>query len=206
MKIRRNILWLIMAVLSLTSCMVDDPGMDPNDMESDWPVNKNVFGVCIRFETEAGLNPLKVFSDIIQPREYDFFVPDSLRWLDLECLRGSDGARMTFGTTAWFTPQSADSQAAIGGEGPVLLVSWTDMDLITGQNTRPQYDETYTLNIRSTRLFGNDEVRQIKWYVHVTNGSWTTTRIVADGKEVNQVPDAPSIGELVKLKVQYQPQ
>ena len=174
----------LMGLCLSTSCA----NIDSDPMYSDLLVMDGIwsqysFPTLIRWEDEAGDNPLRYFQDIDQSVAKKEVSLDAYDWLRLECHRGSDGAEMTFSKLLWYTPLDDSEVEAVGGAGPMLYVSWLDMDLVTAQNTvSMEYDETYTLRVENTRL-QCQQVHEIRWFLHVRQAHYTITRCEVDGVE-----------------------
>lgn len=180
---------LIMALSwVIASCSIDD-NLDYNReyFQDSTPLagttKDAVFVTAIRFESEAGTNILTCFSDIPVGEGFVHWEIDSVRYLSVECVRGSDGALMTWSDTGLFF---FDSERLISccGEGPLLMLKWMDMDLRSGKNKPSSYDETYTINIVSSRLT-NSIPHTIKWTVHVEGDRYAPTMCELDGEKVD---------------------
>lgn len=132
----------------------------------------------VRFEAADGQNILGWFDDIRQGGGNHFVAVDD-QWLDIRCVRGSDGAEMTFFTKTIYATYEAE--VSVFGDGPRLCLSWLDFDWYMGQNVTFPLHETYTIHIRSTRFWLGEE-RTIEWGIDVKSRyEYEVTSCAIDG-------------------------
>lgn len=161
---RENILRLLplAATLLLTGCMAED-GLD----DSVAPLRPSIEGAqpvihtMIRFEDTDGGNLMSAVEDIRRDRNYYLFEFEEYPWLDVRCIRGSDGAEMTYSSVGWHYPSDPD-ELLVYGQGPVLILCWLDVDKLAGQNVRFPAHDSYTLRIRNTLVWPDAE-RTVTW-------------------------------------------
>lgn len=169
---------------------LDMSGPDTPSIDEAYPY----IPTLIRFEGLHGENELSRCSDIAQTPGYQSFRLEETYWLHVSCIRGSDGAQMTFSTTAWYTPQS-DEEIRSYGTGPMLQLSWLDFDWLARPDITFPRTEHYTLHIHSTR-FWTAQTNTIEWVIEVLDRH--RFRIVlcgVDGEEPSPYQDvADGIG------------
>lgn len=142
------------AMLMLTSCMNEDFFADSNQPTIDEA--QPIIHTMIRFEDADGGNLMSSVADIRHDEMYYTFKLEDLPWLDVRCIRGSDGAQMTFSGVAWHNPSHQD-EISVCGQGPILMLSWLDVDKLAGQNVTFPALDSYTLHIRNTLVWPDDE-------------------------------------------------
>lgn len=160
-------LWTAMmgVLLTLPSC---SDGMNDYYYQGPDPVERRMW-TYIRIETEQGFNPMLLFNDIMQCWEWDTFNPDTVAWIDIKCVRASDQAEMTLSSTSWYSPQKEEDKNFFG-EGPLLVLSWLDMDALYGTNSTTPHEDAYTLRISSNRIFDHGPI-EIKWSVRFSHNN-----------------------------------
>lgn len=160
----KTALWAAFSSFTLltTWACADDLSNDNNYISID-PVESYMWSY-LRFECEDGTNLLESFSDLMPSEEYEGFDQDSIPWLNIECTRGSDQAKMTLSSTLWYQVREESLLRPLLGDGPILMVAWLDMDALYGSGDTRQKEETYTLTFSSDRLFDQGEA-EVKWSV-----------------------------------------
>lgn len=150
---------LLSVMLWLTGCS----DLDSMDIEPPFSIDPAVpfIPTMIRFENADGDNLMSSVEDIRQDVPYYQFKFEDLPWLDVRCIRGSDGAQMTYSEVAWHRPSDPD-EIRVYGQGPVLMLSWLDVDKLAGQNVTIPTRDKYTLHIRNTRIWPEEE-HTIEW-------------------------------------------
>ena len=171
----------LLAVLSwmAVGCTAESDEMFFIDLAEIFNVKNAVFSSFIRFEDLGKNNMLASWNDVNPKPGYTEFQWSEYPCLSVTCVRMSDGAEMTLETPSWFVPENKE-QEQIFGTGPLLHISWLDMDLRTGRNRPQTYDEVYTLTLRNTRDWEEDETHDIRWTVHVEDGHFSATRCQLD--------------------------
>lgn len=177
-------LWLLLMTTSQawTSCAVDDDMGAPNpSIDPALPV----IYTMIRFEDADGGNLMSSVDDIRHDALYYPFKFEDTPWLDVRCIRGSDGAQMTYSEVSWHRPSDPD-EVLVYGEGPVLILSWLDVDKLAGQNVTFPNRDSYTLHIRNTYVWP-DEEHTIKWSVeYPTQYTFNVVACAIDGVDAPQ--------------------
>lgn len=195
--------WLLSAMFMLSSCDVDFGDTDASQVPTIDEVEPYI-PTMIRFETAEGENLLSNLVEI--PQDASFYPIDlkDYSWLDIRCVRESDGSQMTFSSTYFNIPQGED---AIGlfGTGPVLGLSWIDFDLLAAQNVSLPCQQHYTLHIRSTRFWVGEE-HTITWGIEFLNRkSYTVFSCAIDGKESAQYLASAMDGTIFNGMVHLRP-
>lgn len=200
-------LWLILTVASLvlTSCdvgdFVDDP--QPSIMSA-----QPVITTMIRFENAEGDNLMSSVEDIRRDVTYYHFQFDDVPWLDVRCIRGSDGAQMTYSTVAWHHPSDPD-EIRVFGTGPVLILSWLDVDKLAGQNVTFPARDSYTLHILNTHVWPEAEEHTVMWnFEFPTRYTYSVVSCAVDGVDSPQflsdaVTDSGRFIGLVSLRLSH---
>ena len=182
---RKNLLYSVVlyVLLSLTSCM-DQDFMDMDPSPSIDPAVPFIYTV-IRFENTDGDNLMSSVEEIRHDVLYYQFKFEDLPWLDVRCIRGSDGAQMTYSEVAWHHPSDQD-EIRVYGQGPTLILSWLDVDKLAGQNVTFPARDTYTLHIRNTCIWP-DEEHTIEWGIeYPTRYSFNVVSCAIDGVDSPQ--------------------
>lgn len=71
----------------------------------------------------------------------------------------------------------------------MLYLSWNDYKITCTYHREESYDEAYRVDIRSPKIFGNEDEHTIKWYVKVNGGTYDAYRCEVDGKDVDLSQD-----------------
>lgn len=183
-KLLKTALWAAISsfMLLTTWACSDDLSSDNNYISID-PAESYMWSY-LRFESENGTNLLDYFSDLMPSEEYGGFDQDSIPWLNIECTRGSDQAKMTLSSTLWYHVREESILRPLLGDGPILMVAWLDMDALYGPSDTRQKEDTYTLRIVSNRLFSQGEA-EVKWSVKFqhNNRLYDFWRCEVDGQE-----------------------
>lgn len=175
-------LWALMAMLVLAGCSVEDAfdasgpgGITIDEVEPYVPM-------LIRFEGSDGQNLLSAFDDVPQHQSAGPLRLADIPWLDVRCVRGSDGAAMTFSDVMWYVPYNADEAAQLGS-GPRLYLSWLDFDWLSAQNVALPSREYYTVYVSSTRFWVGQE-HTIRLGLDVSGRrTYSVTSCEVDGRE-----------------------
>lgn len=63
-----------------------------------------------------------------------------------------------------------------------LVLEWIDWDIIDAENRQKRYEEIYEIKMKSRKIFGNDDIHTLKWYLDVNNGSYDAYKCEFDGQ------------------------
>lgn len=69
-------------------------------------------------------------------------------------------------------------------KGTLLVIRWADW-FFTGKN----YNNSYEISLRSPKIFGDDDIHILKWYVKVKGPDYDAYKCEFDGKEVDSFKD-----------------
>lgn len=189
MKVLRNIAKTLLLMLPLltNSCTVDDEKhyYTMDDYPDAFHIKRFAFRTHIRFEDAEGNNLLESFSDIPSSPGFTDLNLTQHGYLHVKCVRESDKAEMTFSQINWYNPENNYEREEVYGPGPMLYVNWLDMDLYSGRNPNKTYDETYTIIIQNSRVWGEKVTHTIQWYIHVEHEYVTVTQCLLDGESIN---------------------
>lgn len=170
------LLWL--ALLLLTGCVNLDSYFVDEHADQDMVPSKQAIHAQVRFLASDGRNILGWMDDIVGGG-YNHFVSVDDQWLNIRCIRGSDGAEMTFSVKSILVLFEGETDEFC--DGPVLCLNWFDFDWYKGQNVTFPLHETYTIHIRSTRFWLGEE-RTIEWGIDVlSNFEYKVTSCTIDG-------------------------
>jgi hypothetical protein len=178
---KRNMIF-ITGMLSILTAFPLLSSCNDNDAPSRDRTHYDEYQVLVRFESASGINLVDslnltnrgVLFEIVDPEENDL--------VQVSCDRQTDGKQMDFHRFGWFHPIQEGLMTELVEAGTVLDFAWGefyDDDL----GRRPDYDEVYTVHIKSPAIFGTDEEHTIKWYSHIIGRCYDCYRCEIDGEE-----------------------
>lgn len=117
------------------------------------------FDVTVRFESAIGTNIADSLSiiDITKPDTWNAKKED----IQVRVYRGSDHKSLEVFGERW--GYIKDPSTTSFPAGTYLTVLATDMQIFEGGLWG---EETYTFEFKSRKLFGNDDVHTVKWFIH----------------------------------------
>ena len=117
------------------------------------------FDVTVRFESAIGTNIADSLSviDITKPETWNAKKED----IQVRVYRGSDHKSLEVFEKRW--GYTKDPTTTSFPAGTYLTVLATDMQIFEGGLWGEQ---TYTFEFKSRKLFGNDDVHTVKWFIH----------------------------------------
>ena len=183
------------AILSLVSC--SDSNDEPGGGDGLALAEFNIF---VHFLKEDGTNAadyVKLEKVVTDSTENYIYLPieeeGSVQALctresdGLQCELSKDAGQISSGHAGWVNYSTLDWHEELVNAGTLLWLGW--VDFLTAfpddpdYNRPDNYDEAYTIVIRSQKLFGNDEEHTIKWFVHVKWNIVDAYRCEVDGDE-----------------------
>ena len=166
----------ILAAFPLLSSCSDD------DVPSSDNTHSNGYHVLVRFESTFGTNLVDSLNLTNRGVTFEMVNPEDNNLVQVSCVRQTDGKQMEFHRFGWFHPLDKGLEKEYIEAGTVLDFAWGefyDDDL----GRRPDYDEVYTVRIKSPAIFGTDEEHTIKWYSHIIGVTYDCYRCEIDGEE-----------------------
>lgn len=174
------------AMFVCASCTKDDeemkstsnlPGSNLDKIEL---ISNPLFSTTIKFELQhLGENALLQFTDLPVGTGRVPFNLDECKWMNIEIRRCSDGKRMTLNNSYLYYPET-QQQINWMGEGPVLQISWGDMDIRSERNKGRVYTEKYKIYIDCPRVFG-DAIHAMEWQIDIKDRCYTAKTCSLDG-------------------------
>ena len=159
----------------LSSCSDDDaPSRDRTHYDE--------YQVLIRFESTSGTNLVDSLNLTNRGVPFEIVDPEENNLVQVSCVRQTDGKKMEFHRFGWSHPIGEGLKTELVEAGTVLDLAWGefyDDDL----GRRPDYDEVYTVRIKSPAILGTDEEHTIKWYSHIIGVTYDCYRCEIDGEE-----------------------
>ena len=155
--------------------------------DNDVPSSKaethfNSYQVLVRFESASGTNLVDSLNLTNRGLLFEIVDPEENDLVQVSCDRQTDGKQMELYRFGWFHPIQEGLMTELVEAGTVLDFAWGefyDDDL----GRRPDYDEVYTVHIKSPAIFGTDEEHTIKWYSHIIGRCYDCYRCEIDGEE-----------------------
>lgn len=176
------------AMFVCASCTKDDeemkstsnlPGSNLDKIEL---ISNPLFRTTIKFELQhLGENALLQFTDLPVGTGRVPFNLDECKWMNIEIRRCSDGKRMTLNNSYLYYPET-QQQINWMDEGPVLQISWTDMDIRSERNKGREYTEKYKIYVDCPRVFGN-AIHVIEWQIDIKDRCYTAKKCLLDGSQ-----------------------
>ena len=141
---------LCLCLATCYSCSYEEP---------DGPHVIVPFHVIVRFESAIGTNIADSLSiiDITKPETWNAKKED----IQVRVYRGSDHKLLEIDRERWTYTKA--STVTSFPKGTCLTVLATDMQIFEGGLWGEQ---TYTFEFKSRKLFGNDDVHTVQWFIH----------------------------------------
>lgn len=184
---------LLFSAIICVSCNNDD--LEPGLVDKTVVINPSM---NVKFVSASGTNvvdSLNIMKSCGEKLYYEIASDDDV--IRVSCVRESDGKEVWAGKRhvydgtvitmdiykyAWALSEKEGAMLDLGWYDPVASLSISDYDDYPWK--RPEnYDDSYTINIQSPTIFGNDKVHTIKWYVHIIYNDYDTYRCEVDGVE-----------------------
>lgn len=176
------------AMFVCASCTKDDEEMKStsdrfvaDNLDKIELISNPLFSTTIRFEQKHGVNALLHFTDLPVGKGRVPFNLDECKWMNIEIRRCSDGKRMTLNNSYLFYPETQE-QINWMGEGPVLQISWADMDIRSERNKGKNRSEKYKIYVDCPRVFGN-AIHVIEWQIDIKDRCYTAKKCLIDGSQ-----------------------
>ena len=149
-KTTQVVTMLCLCLATCSSCSYEEP---------DGPHVILPFDVIVRFESAIGTNIADSLSviDITKPETWNAKKED----IQVRVYRGSDHKSLEAFEKRW--GYTKDPTTTSFPAGTYLTVLATDMQIFEGGLWG---EETYTFEFKSRKLFGNDDVHTVKWFIH----------------------------------------
>ncbi|MBQ4483518.1 MAG: hypothetical protein II934_00735 [Prevotella sp.] len=164
-----------------------------NDVEDKDEAFFYHFDTFVKFESPVGTNAVDSLSlvkleehEILSYKPYDSQNDEVVL---ARCVRESDGFVIEidkYNSYWWWFAENKELPIAVSGQGTFLSLRWLDPNIFVPENApKEEYDEAYTVYLKSPKIFGDDEERTIKWYVHVRRNKYNTYKCEVNGEEYN---------------------
>lgn len=192
-----KLLFAIMLLPILTACEKNTGGSDAVFIAN--------FNFKVKFESPIGTNVLDSLQiQPMQDNDYDNHLDDLTvvysnknndlkHWGDLD-LRYCD-------TEGW---GGLNPNFSFVGVGTVLHIGFVDISIYDTPNHKyPKRDEEYTVSLTSKKIYGDEKIHTIKFYVHIKGKAvYHTYKCEVDGKEqqIQWIDHEPKPGENTALQ------
>ena len=168
----------IMAAFPLL-CGCSDSNDEPNRQDR---THFDEYQVLVRFESESGTNLVDSLNLTNREVPFEIVAPEDNDLVQISCVRKTDGKQMEFHRFGWSHPIGEGLKTELVEAGTVLDFAWGEF-YDDDFSMRPDYDEVYTVRIKSPAIFGTDEEHTIKWYSHIIGVTYDCYRCEIDGEE-----------------------
>ena len=176
-KLITGMLSIMAAFPLLSSC--GDSNDEPDGQDR---THYDEYQVLVRFESASGTNLVDSLNLTNRGVPFEIVDPEDNDLVQIFCVRQTDGKQMEFHRFGWSHPIGEGIKTELVEAGTVLDFAWGEFyDDDFGM--RPDYDEVYTVCIKSPAIFGTDEEHTIKWYSHIIGVTYDCYRCEIDGEE-----------------------
>ncbi len=177
---------MFMLVLSImptfTSC---------DKVENDGPFGISPFTLFVRFESPNGTNILDSLNIIGDVNKDERILNIDNGEIDVKCYRVSDNKLLETISELWIRANESwnskdNPDYHYEKLGTMLRTSFVDADIWNEGKGSTKHDESYVVNMKSHKIFGNDKTHTIKWYIHIYGrGYYEAYKCEVDGKQVS---------------------
>lgn len=168
-----KLLSMLLSALLVVSCN--------NYIEGGVPPSNN--RTVLRFVSASGTNildSLQVLDNGNTPREV------SAELMSIKGIRTSDNQPLEMQNYLLYSSKPADSAYP---RETLLDLSWVDFNIAQAEKRPREYTEVYDICLQSRRVFGNDELHRLKWYVSISGYDYNAYKCELDGQEVELTND-----------------
>lgn len=179
---KANKLVLLLGMLSIVTALPLFSSCSDDDAPSNDRTHYDVYQVLIRFESASGTNLVDSLKLTNRGVPFEVVAPEDNGLVQVSCVRQTDGRKMDFHRFGWTHPVDEGNFKELAEAGTVLDFAWGEF-YDDKDGSRPDYDEVYTVRIKSPAIFGTDEEHTIKWYSHIIGVTYDCYRCEVDGEE-----------------------
>ena len=176
MQVKWNVFCVVLTVLSLIACSSDENGDDY--------ATPSMNDTYIRFVSPSGTNVLDSLG-IIGKEEVMAEMGTDI--ISISGIRSSDNKPLEM-TKYWMHVLPEYGQEFVKEESLVKL-HWIDFNVWDIEKRPYEYTEIYKFQLQGSKVFGDNEVHTLDWYVYIKGRRHNAFKCEVDGLEVSLADD-----------------
>ena len=177
MKKIKVVLWTIILFPFLISCSSEEVGEDN--------ASPAIGTSYVRFVSPTGKNILDSLN-VLNPYERKTVDFDS-DLMDITVIRKSDNEPLWLRKNLFYACEQTGTE--FEQDETVVELYWTDFMVMNIEKRPLNYNDVYEVQMKSPKIFGNNNVHTIKWYISVTGRAHDAYKCEVDGQEVPLTDD-----------------
>ena len=177
MKKTKVVLWTIILLPFLISCSSEEVGEDN--------ASPAICTSYVRFVSPTGKNILDSLK-VLNPYERKTADFDS-DLMDITVIRKSDNESLWLRKNLFYACEQTGTEYE--QEETVVELYWTDFMVMNIEKRPLNYNDVYEVQMKSPKIFGNNNVHTMRWYIAVTGRAHDAYKCEVDGQEVPLTDD-----------------
>ena len=177
MKKIKVVLWTIILFPFLISCSSEEVGEDN--------ASPAIGTSYVRFVSPTGKNILDSLK-VLNPYERKTAEFDS-DLMDITVIRKSDNEPLWLRKNLFYACEQTGTE--FDQDETVIELYWTDFMVMNIEKRPLNYNDVYEVQMKSPKIFGNNNFHTIKWYISVTGRAHDAYKCEVDGQEVPLADD-----------------
>ena len=177
MKKTKVVLWTIILLPFLISCSSEEVGEDN--------MTPAIGRTYVRFVSPTGKNILDSLK-VLNPDERKTADFDS-NLMEITVIRKSDNEQLWLRKNLLYACEQTGT--AFNQNETVVELYWTDFMVMNIESRPMKYNDVYEVQMKSPKIFGNNDVHAIRWYIAVTGRAYDAYKCEVDGEEISLEDD-----------------
>ena len=177
MKKTKVVLWTIILLPFLISCSSEEVGEDN--------MTPAIGRTYVRFVSPTGKNILDSLK-VLNPDERKTADFDS-NLMEITVIRKSDNEPLWLRKNLFYACEQTGTEYE--QDETVVELYWTDFMVMNIEKRPLNYNDVYEVQMKSPKIFGNNNVHTMRWYIAVTGRAHDAYKCEVDGQEVPLTDD-----------------
>ena len=173
----KHFLFLVLMLPILWACSSEEVGEDN--------ASPAICTSYVRFVSPTGKNILDSLK-VLNPNERKTADFDS-NLMEITVIRKSDNEPLWLRKNLFYACEQTGTE--FEQDETVVGLYWTDFMVMNIEKRPLNYNDVYEVQMKSPKIFGNNDVHTIRWYIAVTGRAHDAYKCEVDGQEVPLTDD-----------------